>query len=150
MKWFRKKEGKEGHRHLIIEKTLALFNRKLRQAAAFLQRKTARYSARKMKTLLALLCLFFLTGSVVVAVEGFQTKAALSPVPAMRFLPLLKENPQPQAVPVKVLERIHRFKRYLDSLGLTERGQVQRDSLLRSRPHLMDTLYRLDRLYTNE
>lgn len=150
MKWLRRWRREDGHPHLIIEKTLLALNNKLRQAAAFLQKKTAPYSARKMKTILALFCLLFLAGSLTVAVSGFQKEAAFPSVSAMHFIPLLKEDPPPGPVPSKALERVHRFKRYLDSLRFTESGQARRDSLLRARPHLMDTLNYLENIYTNE
>ena len=53
----------------------------------------------------------------------------------------------PASVSKKALLPIIRFQNYLDSLAGTPDGKWQRDSLLKSRPGLMDSLEMVERLY---
>ncbi|MCX2429923.1 hypothetical protein [Pedobacter sp. GR22-10] len=50
-------------------------------------------------------------------------------------------------VPDKVYGRIHGFRMSLDSMGNTAEGRVKRDSLVRSRPGLMDSLVTIEKYY---
>ncbi|WP_025144953.1 hypothetical protein [Pedobacter jeongneungensis] len=50
-------------------------------------------------------------------------------------------------IPDKVYERIHGFRMSLDSLGASAEGRLKRDSLLRSRPGLMDSLVTIEKYY---
>ncbi|UOE51355.1 hypothetical protein MTO98_09720 [Mucilaginibacter sp. SMC90] len=53
----------------------------------------------------------------------------------------------PATVSQKALIPIIRFQNYLDSLAKTPDGKRQRDSLLKARPGLMDSLETVERLY---
>jgi len=57
------------------------------------------------------------------------------------------KSPFPADVSKKALLPIIRFQNYLDSLAGTPDGKRQRDSLLKLRPGLMDSLETVERLY---
>lgn len=146
----KEKENSTEKRPLFLEQLTVRFDSGLRGFAARLQRETIRYSARKKKVFLLLFCLAFATQSAWVAYTGFQkdTAPAVSVTP-MRFVPLLKEE-RAFSSSLKEFQRVHRFKRYVDSLGTTPSGQAIRDSLLCRRPHLMDTVIYLESIYNQE
>ena len=133
MKIFRKKKDKE--LHPFIARLLIRFNQKLLQYASYLQRKTNFYSRRKRKVILFLFCLVFVTESTIVIIRSLQKDNMVSiTVAPIRFITPPADNPIHPVFSESEYRRIERFKHYLDT------NKTFRDSILASRPHLMDTL----------
>ena len=121
--------------------------------AYFMRRKTEFLSHRQIKYLLLLFCFVSVGGSLYLAVKGFHgnDKRSLFVTPIdvpvhstktgeeaiMPFLTITKNE----------VERIERFKRYIDSLSQTESGRKIKTQFLLSRPGLMDSIEALQKLY---
>ena len=149
MKYFLKRKTKSITGSSIWMNQLVRFNERLVRLAGFLQLKMSACSLKKQKMFLGLFCLLFISASIRVAYCSLTHQGSLHySVTSIHVIPLLKEAPKDKLPNKGVeLQHIHRFKMYLDSLTKTEGGQVLRDSLLRGRPHLIDTLNYLDQLY---
>jgi hypothetical protein len=123
------------------------------QGADFMRRKTEGLSCKWVKFCLLLFCLVSLGCSLYLVLGSFHGSGKTSlhvtsidvPVNAtktgeeetLRFLTITKAE----------LERIERFKRYLDSLGGSENGKRLRSNILLSRPRLMDSIRFVEKLY---
>jgi hypothetical protein len=140
MKIFRKKRDKELSPFIV--KLLIRINRKLVQWGIYLQSKTDKYSKNKKKVFLVVFCLIFLTAGTLVIIDSFQKdNVALYTVAPIRIIPITNEqNTAPQFTKDQY-KRIEQFRHYLDS------NVIYRDSLLEARPHLMDTLNYLQKIY---
>jgi len=140
MKIFRKKRDKE--LHPFIGRLLAGINQKLLRYAGYLQQKTNHYSRRKRIVFLFLLCLVFVTESSVLIIRSLQRNDMISiTVAPIRIITPPADNPIHPVFSESEYRRIERFKHYLDT------NKTFRDSILASRPHLMDTLNFLQKIY---
>jgi len=151
MKWFpRKKRSRESFPP-FINRLLLRLNNALLLFSAWLGQKSMAWSKRKKTLMLGLFCIAFATGSFYTAWNPFQKKA-LSPAAIMpiRVIPLLPENSPATTGGIPQLGRIHRFKIHFDRLSRTDRGRRWRDSFLAVRPHLMDTIYYLEKIYNED
>jgi len=144
MKIFRKKRDKE--LHPFINRLLIRINQKLLRYANYLQQKTNNYSRRKRIVFLFLLCLVFVTESSVIIIRSLQKNNMVSiTVAPIRIITPPADNPIHPVFSESEYRRIERFKHYLDT------NKTFRDSILASRPHLMDTLNFLQKIYkTND
>lgn len=141
MKLLKRKKEKELHPFII--RLLAGFNQGLLRCACYLQRKTNGYSRRKRKWILFVFCFVFVTESIVVVFYGLQqSNRAFVTVAPIRSSPTPNFTDIPPVLSAGEFRRIEQFKHYLDS------NSRFRDSLLAVRPHLMDTLTYLQKIYT--
>jgi hypothetical protein len=138
VKLFKRKKDKE--LHPFISRLLMRLNQRLLQCANFLQQKTNRYSRRKRIIFLFLICLVFVTESTVVVVKSLQRNdSTFITVAPIRFI---KPAPVNHTVfPGSEYKKIEQFKHLLDS------NKSFRDSIVAVRPHLMDTLNYLQKIY---
>lgn len=141
MKIFRKNKNTE--LHPFIMRLLTSVNQKLLQYANYLQRITNHYSRSKRQFILCLFCFVFVTESIVIVIHGLQkTNVNLYTVVPIRFMPPPGDPGMHPGFSESEIKRIEQFKHYLDS------NQIFRDSLLATRPHLIDTLNYLQKIYT--
>lgn len=147
MKWMKRKGGRKdiGLADARIVNHLMRLRKWMDQIAGLLQVKMNQLSFRKQKLLLAGFCLVFVCGSVCVIVESLKKRSYRYGVQPIHVSPLLKERDEHVALPMAELQRIHRFKIYIDSLN-----EYERKRLLNSRPRLMDTVNFLESLYQEE
>lgn len=140
MKIFRKKKDKE--LHPFITRLLTGINQKLLRYANYLQRVTNGYSRRKRMILLCLFCFVFVTESTIVIIRSLQKSNMSSyAVAPIRFIRPLNDYGIHPVFSESEYRRIEEFKHYLDS------NKIFRDSLIASRPHLIDTLNFLQKIY---
>lgn len=140
MKIFRKKRDKE--LHPFISRLLMCINQKLLRYANYLQQKTNNYSRRKRIAFLFLLCLVFVTESSVVIIRSLRKNdMVLITVEPIRIIAPPADNPIHPVFSEGEYRRIEKFKHYLDT------NKAFRDSILAARPHLIDTLNYLQKIY---
>lgn len=145
MKRFNRK-GRERKVHPVLVKLLVGINQRLRRLADYLQKRSGNYSAHTQKIVLVAFCLTFISISVYVAIDGIRNKPKNAyTVKAIKPVQLIEEKAILPQVSIQELSRIHGFKIYLEHLS-----KKARDSLLLTRPHLMDTLNFLETLYQNQ
>src|ERR1700737_4257064 len=137
MKLFRKKNRVSKELHPFIVRVLVRINNKLKLWAEWLQQKTNKYSNNKRKMILLIFCLIFVSESLFVVYQSIKVNTRISyRVTPIRTSPLLeKERVQPTISEIE-LNRIHRFKIFLDSLQTTSEGKLSHDSFLYARPHI--------------
>lgn len=152
MKLFRKKKTEQMGLPPSFIRLLETFHKRLKSLAEYLGGKMAGYTPRKQKVLLLLFCLAFISISVGTITRSLLKKSGLPfSITRISVIPPLKEPDHfPSPVPIKELTHIHQFKHYLDSLNGTREGRLIRDSLLKGRPHFMDTLIYLENLYSEQ
>jgi hypothetical protein len=95
-------------------------------------------------------CVLLMAGiSTTLVVSGFGRPVKMFKIPSemTKPLPLLQPPRYNPAIPEGLLKRIEKFRRYLDSLSTTPAGRHERDSLMRVRPGLMDSLKRIEAVY---
>lgn len=118
-----------------------------------LQRKTNSLSLKARKYSLVLFCLLSVGSSLYLIVESVTGTSNKNLGVAPIRVPVHatqngEENTRSPLLMTKMeVERIERFRRYMDSLGESPLGRKHRDSLLLIRPGLMDSLRRIETLY---
>lgn len=119
--------------------------------ANFLQRKTNRYSVKKKKLLLLLFTIVFLTESSIVTIQSLRRRN-IKPVAIDRIktIPIENNSSDVKVITREELQKIKRFKNYIDSLHTTVQGEKFSDSLLHDRPHLMDSINFLINLFSEQ
>ncbi|MDQ2753709.1 MAG: hypothetical protein M3R72_11870 [Bacteroidota bacterium] len=140
MKIFKKKKEKELSPFIV--KLLMFINRKLVQGSTHLQKKTEKYSKNKKKVFLMLFCFVFVSESTLIVINSFQkNNIALYTIAPIKIPRLTNgQNINPELTNGE-FKRIEQFRHYLDS------NVIFRDSVLTSRPHLIDTLNYLQQIY---
>jgi hypothetical protein len=120
-----------------------------------LQEKSERLSSTGKRVFLSLFLLIFGGGSIFIAWQAMVfTRLPVAPA-INRITPSSTEGaatlkapfPDEPFVPAREHQAILLFRHYLDSLGQTEKGQLIRDSILKQRPGLVDSLDMLERVY---
>lgn len=130
------------------EKWVAGLQEKIVDGAKWLGERTASFSKRTWLVVLGLFCLTFGLWSLAViysSVTVKPSKQVLSPKPvSVSRLPIPKSAPAP-TIPKRDMEKVARFQRYFDSLP-----PAAKDSLLKRRPGLFDTVAQLKKLYAEQ
>lgn len=127
--------------HSFVLRLLQQVNRELIKAGAYLQEKTERYSLRQKKVALITFCFVFITLNAFVMIRSISKEQGLAFTSSrIKTIRLQKTGDGARAVPQETLIKVKGFQTYLDSLAHTERGSRIRDSLLKCRPQLLDTI----------
>jgi hypothetical protein len=119
--------------------------------ALFMNKKTKGCPTRMMKVWFLLVCTVFISLSVCCIVNAFGKKPASPPdiVTHMRMVPLIPDQDKSVTiVSVAAYNRLQQFRKYMDSLRMCER--VHYDSILLTRPGLLDTISILERIYLQQ
>ena len=120
--------------------------------AVFMGLKTSTMSTNAKWLWLLVFCLVFGGFSISALFGTFrQNQKAMKPsqlsVPKHeRIVPEVYEEP----VTEKDIERINGFKKYLDSMRLSSNGKIWYDSILRTRPGLMDSIRTIEEIYCSQ
>ena len=151
MLWKRKKEEALGQAAPSLFTTLLVrCNQNLLRWAMYLQRLSISLPPRKLKWLLAVFCLFFVSSSSYVILTSLKEKRPLFRITPIQAVPLEEKASRQSIVTSPELLRIHQLRLSLDSLAQTKTGKVQLDSLLRKHPKLLDTLVLLESIYSEQ
>lgn len=141
-----------------MEKGIRILGRFQRKYADRLQEMSEKMSPRTKKLCLLLFVVVFggLSVSIVwrsVTAHGNRSVVTIQPiVPSPPSGHSSKENglwPE-GGVSAREYNMIRAFHRYLDSLGSTADGQALRDSLLKGRPGLMDSIVAIEKMYSGQ
>ncbi|MDQ3848135.1 MAG: hypothetical protein M3261_04170 [Thermoproteota archaeon] len=125
-----------------------------RKCAAYLNKRTAHWSQRRIKVVFGILCFLFTaasTGIIFSAVKSSGKRAMIPKVQAIPFPKQLEEsNPNSSdkhtyTIEEKEYQKLQQLFTYMDSLAV--RDSKKRDSILGKRPGLMDSALTLQKLY---
>lgn len=151
MKWWKKKEVKQRQVPEFMTNALTRSHHYVLKSAAFLQRKSNGYSVRKKKILLLFFVLLFVFASIVILIDSLTRKQSAIGITKISPVVLQKENGlTAPRISKGEFKRIQKFKQLIDSLSKTQSGKMIKDSLLRGRPHLMDSVHYLLSLYSEQ
>jgi hypothetical protein len=149
IRW-REKAKVESEKASMADKVLLRVHRFVLKVAKHLQMHSNVLSKRTKMMLLALFVFLFCTASALVLYQGIVTPSAQYIAPAkMKVVPLQQDNQTTRIARSEYL-RVQRFKNYMDSLGQNIQGRRLRDSLLRRRPQLMDSVNVVLQLYSEQ
>ena len=121
--------------------------------AVFMGLKTSTMSTKAKWLWLLVFCLVFGGFSIYALLGTFgQNQKAMKPsqlsVPKHyeRIVPKVYEQP----VTEKDIERINGFKKYVDSMRLSSNGKIWYDSILITRPGLIDSIRTIEEIYYSQ
>lgn len=133
---------------LLILRWLQVLNSWLHQLAAFLQQKMQALTIGSQKAAVFVFCVLFSLASGSLVINSFQkknkTQINISPI---KTIPLIKEQRPLPIVSEKEFLDLKSLKDRLDDIAQSTDGKKIRDSLLRYRPYLMDSLNYLLEIY---
>lgn len=148
MKLWRKNKKTEKELPSFLKAWLNRFNRQLHRIADYFQRKTNNYPVKKKKFFLLVFVTLFVLESTIITVQSLRgNKGNFITVSRIKTIPLQKNSKIIPGIGEQELLKIQKFKTYIDSLSATPRGRRIKDSLLRKRPHLIDSVNFLISLY---
>lgn len=151
MLWKRKKMvGEVKAVPLFFEGMLIRLKNKLVHWALYLQRKSNSLPPRKLKVLLVLFCLLFVSSSAYVIVTSVNEKTLSFRITPIQVMPLEGNRNRQETITRSEFSRIQRLRLALDSLAKTKSGKMRLDSLLQKHPKLLDTLKLLESIYYNQ
>ena len=153
---FKKRKG-EDKEHLLKDRLANRIAGFLLSAqsrfAVFMGLKTSSMSTKTKWLSLTVFCVAFGGLSIYAFVEVFEdNRKAIKPsqVSVPKHYdgagPKIKEHP----VSEKDIKRINRFKKYMDSLHLSLGGKRVYDSILKTRPGLMDSIHAIEKIYYSQ
>lgn len=123
-----------------------------RRCADRLNKKVEKWSSFRIKVLLVVFILSYVTVTVLVLV-----RAGSSSDSHVRVQPIIMpQNVMPRGdygiapSPMYLTDRIKQFRKLLDSLKNDKRGRIVYDSLMIARPGLIDSLIQLEALDNNK
>ena len=148
MKLFIKNKRTKTELPSFLKTRLTRFNQQLHRTADYFQATTNNYPVKKKKCFLVVFVTVFALESTIITVRSFSgSKENFITVSRIRTIPLQKNSKIIPAVGAHELWKIQKFKTYIDSLSATPQGIKMKDSLLFSRPHLIDSINLLISLY---
>lgn len=138
-----------------VESTLQLITQKCVQVqtrlADAMQKESERLSAAGKKLALAIYCIISISLSIYLITENFFYKInsrhiLFSPISVSKHV---FENDVINSVllPDSEYNKIQLFTKYIDSLSRSISGERIKDSILKFRPFLMDSIHEIERIY---
>ncbi len=144
-----KKQTQTALKEPVSGRIQSKYDRLKKQWAARMGSWYNRLSLKRKK--MTLLCFVLLAGgySIFLIVSAFKGKQSLTHslthISIPRHVNINKKNDrQEPAVLNKEYQRIHRFRLYMDSLHEDPMGRLLYDSIVRSHPGLMDSVYMIE------
>ncbi len=126
-----------------------VINAKFHRWAGYLNNKVSGASRRSVRYILLVFCLYWGSASLYILIGGLQKKEARFSVAAITIpAHILKmQTTQTDTITLQVFRRIEIFKRWLDSLHRDRKGIAVYDSIIKSRPGLIDSLQMAESIY---
>lgn len=148
MLWKRKKgERRSEAKPMLVTRMAIWLNNQLIKWAAYLQQKTMQCSLKKLTVLAIVFCFASISFSTYIIISSLGETSPLFRVTPIQAMPLANKSLPPQVITEEEYLRFRRLKLSLDSLAKSSSGKVLYDSLLKERPHLLDTLKFLENIY---
>lgn len=147
-KIFKRKTGRTSIVHALFERCSVKVEGYQRRYADYLNRKVAGWSAFRVKVVLVvfILCYVSVTALVLInAASSSDSRIRVQPIyqPRNVISPDAKDY---ETEPVYMTGRIRRFRKYLDSLKADMAGKAVYDSIVAARPGLIDSLTQIEAL----
>jgi len=150
MKWLFNKRRSNAVMATAWQNLSLAVNRRAHKWADYLNGKAAKWDARKLKTVLVLLGVLWMAGSVFVAWQAIQSKQkayAVNSITVPRHVEQHGIAINDTAV-MQAVSRIEHFKHWLDSLH--QRASPVYDSIVQVRPGLVDSILFIEQYYSSK
>jgi hypothetical protein len=160
MFWKKKKKTEETTtaKDKLATGIASAFLRVQRGFASFMNRKTEKLTMKGQKVFLIGVCLLFGGLSLYTLIAGLTSKNGRSILqrPASIHVPKHfdrsgdEDSKSSIVITESEMDKIHRFERYMDSLSKTKNGKIIHDSILDTRPGLMDSIKMIETIYQSQ
>jgi hypothetical protein len=138
----------------VFTRVCLLIEKWSRVAADRLNRKVAGWGKQKTLGWLVVFCVVMGGWSVVIVWQSFHTRSRAVDVRAIKVPQhsILPSEDPPPSVGLTLRERsnIIRFQQWLDSLQGTSSGKLVYDSIVRTRPGLIDNLLQIQKHFSEQ
>jgi len=125
------------------------------KCAQWLEQKTAHLSAKSWIVILFCFVVFTVGGNIYLIVDGLNENSnkierSIISRPTNTVAFDTKSTTLITSLSKTQIERMARFQMYMDSLGRSPTGKLVQDSILRSRPGLLDSLVIVEKYYRSQ
>ena len=136
---------------MALKKMAEGLNNRLHKCAEYLQKKTEHLSTQAKKLCLFLFCLLFGSVSICLIIKSFTDRENTLSIHAITVPAYVDKSndyllPEQTIISEKEFNRIEFFKHYMDSLQKSETGKYLYDSIMKERPHLIDSILLLENM----
>lgn len=153
---FKRRKPKQSVIHTVWQRWAAAIDKKQRKCAVYLNQKAEKYSKRYKQICLALFCLLAGGSSIYIAIRAIENPSGKLRIEKMSVPKYAMEGDTISAFqPMPVLtetqyHNIQQFKKYMDSLQTTKAGKIKHDSIMKTRPGLMDSIDFIEQIYLQQ
>lgn len=156
IRFFKRRKDKPSLMYPVFQRLGNAIDKRQRKWAIWLNGKAEKLSKNTKLYSLIIFCFLFGGFSIYIIVSAIGNNAEKLTIEKMSFpayaiaedsttsvkqLPILSE---------KEHQNIERFKRYMDSLQKTPVGRLKYDSIIKTRPGLMDSIAFIEQLYNEQ
>lgn len=141
----------------VANKIVAKCTRMQTMWADFMQARFEKFSVQGKKFLVVMMCVLFGGFSVYLIIvsiakrnKSFSIVTQIKRPSHILFSGEPSEPDVTKIIPEKEFKKIQQFNRYMDSLQNTKVGKKIYDSIMQSRPLLMDSVIRFEKLYNQK
>ncbi len=148
----RKNIEEENATPIALKKMAEGLNIRMHKCADYLQQRTEHLSMHTKRLCLFVFCLLFGSISICVIIKSFTDRTNTLSIHAITVPAYIdKSNDylllEQTIISEKEFNRIEFFKHYIDSLQKSETGKYLYDSIMKARPHLLDSILLLENMY---
>ena len=143
---FKRRTDKPSLMYPVFQRLGAVIDKRQRQLAKYLLTKTERLSRRIKFYWLAIFCILFGGASLYIflcSIESENDQIFIDRMTFPKHIGKSDTSHYQKQIPVLTdnqYRKIQRFKNYMDSLQKSAMGKIKYDSIVKSRPGLMDSL----------
>lgn len=137
-----------------IAQSVAIFLVRVQQSwAGWMNRQSDRCNPKLRGAVLIIFLMAMAAISVTMIMGGFKSSYKIIAGTGAISMPTVKQAQQKRVADGQVdetLQRIKKFRLYLDSLSKTEEGKIKLDSINQFRPGLRDSIKMVERIYKQQ
>lgn len=156
IRFFKRRKDKPSLMYPVFQRLSDAVDKQQRKWAGWLNGKAERLSRNAKLFWLILFCFLFGGGSIYIIVHAVGNKTKKLLIEKMSFPAYaISEDSTVSSMALPILtekehQNIERFKRYMDSLQKTRTGKPKYDSIINTRPGLMDSIAFIEQLYHDQ
>jgi hypothetical protein len=153
---FKQRKDKPSLMYPVFQRLGAFMDKRQRQCAGYLKKKSERLNQKQQFYWLAFFCIGFGGGSLYVLLCSVESRTDGVFIERMAFpQPVVNAKMDTAKKATRVLTKslfweINRFKQYLDSLQKTEAGKARYDSIVKTSSGLLDSMHLLEQFYQQQ
>lgn len=153
---FKRKKSKQSEMHAVWHQWATAIEKRQRKCSDYLNNKAEKYSKRYKQICLVLFCLLAGGCSFYIAIRAIENPSGKLMIEKMSVPKYAMEDDTVSAfLPTPVLtekqyHNIQQFKKYMNSLQITKVGKIKHDSIMKTRPGLMDSIDFIEKVYQQQ